>query len=234
MTDWIKSFLAGELASWRRGEVIWLFFCLGVTLALSLYLGDTLMGITSSLCGIAYTILAGKGKISCYLFGMVNSLLYGYISYRERLYGEVMLNIFWYFPMMFAGIFFWKRNLTKNQTVRKKALTLKEKLLYGVLTAGGIAVYAKILQMMKDAQPWVDSATTVLSVTAMILTVKRCADQWILWTCVNVLSIWMWLKVFRAEGAWAATLCMWIVALANGILFFVQWYKEIRSCPEKE
>lgn len=230
----IKEYFTDELSSWKTWELLWFSFCLFASLALALYLGDTLLGILSSLSGICYTLLAGKGKISCYFFGIINSILYGWISYRERLFGEVMLNWGWYFPMMFAGIFFWKQNMNKNRTVLKRVLDWKGKIFCYALTLAGIGGYGYILRLLKDPQPFVDSATTVLSVTAMILTVKRCADQWVLWTLVNLLSIWMWLKVFRADGAWGATLCMWIIALCNGILFFIQWYREIRSCTAKE
>lgn len=234
MFEKIKSFCAGEAASWKRWELAWFAFCFFTSLAGALYLKDSLLGTISSLSGICYTILAGKGKISCYFFGILNSFLYGWISYRERLFGEVMLNWGWYFPMMFVGLYCWKQKLGKDQTILKRALSFRGKLFCYGCSLAGIGLYGWILRLMKDAQPFMDSSTTVLSVTAMILTVKRCADQWLLWTVVNILSIWMWVKVFRADGAWGATLFMWIMALANGILFFVQWYREIRLCTEKE
>jgi nicotinamide mononucleotide transporter len=81
-----------------------------------------------------------------------------------------------------------------------------------------------------------DSTTTILSVTAMILTVKRCIEQWVIWTIVNIISIIMWLKVYLENGNSAASLLMWCIALANGIIFFITWSRELepeeqQTCP---
>ena len=226
VAEWIK----GECSGWKTGEAVWFFFCVAATVATALIQKDTGLGITAAVTGIFYTLLAGKGKISCYLFGIVNSLLYGWLSYKAKLYGEVMLNLGWYFPMMFVGLFFWGKNLGNSQIIRKTTLGVKGKIICYALSLVGIAVYAIILYWMKDSQPILDSATTILSVTAMILTVKRCADQWIIWTIVNILSVWMWFREFQLNGQSVALLAMWVVALANGIIFYFQWYKDIRKC----
>jgi nicotinamide mononucleotide transporter len=81
--------------------------------------------------------------------------------------------------------------------------------------------------MLNGRTPVLDSATTVLSVTAMILTVKRCIEQWVLWTIVNILAIVMWLQVYLENGNSAASLLMWCMALANGIIFFLTWRREL-------
>jgi len=226
----IRKWIAGECSGWKTGELIWFGFCVAATIIISVILKNNIIGIIAAVTGILYTLLAGKGKISCYLFGIVNSLLYGWLSYKAKLYGEVMLNLGWYFPMMFVGLFFWGRNLGGSQIIRKTTLGIKGKIICYLLSLIGIAVYAVILHKMKDSQPVIDSATTILSVTAMVLTVKRCADQWIMWTIVNILSVWMWFREFQISGESVALLAMWVVALANGIIFYFQWYKDIKKC----
>ena len=230
VTTDVRKWITGEFSGWKTGEVLWFLFCISATVATALIKRDTLIGIAAAVTGICYTLLAGKGKLSCYLFGIVNSLLYGWISYKAKLYGEVMLNWGWYFPMMFVGLFFWGRNLGSSQIIKKTELGTWGKIICYLLSLIGIAVYAVILHRMKDSQPVIDSATTILSVTAMVLTVKRCADQWIIWTIVNILSVWMWFREFQLSGESAALLAMWVVTLANGIIFYIQWYKDIKKC----
>lgn len=229
MTAQLKKFIAGEFDGWTRGEVIWFAFCWTSIVGISIFLEDTPAGIIAAASGICYTLLAGKGKVSCYAFGVINTVLYGWISLRTGLYGEVMLNWFWYLPMMFSGFFFWKRNLGKSNIIRKTTLTLRGRVLAAILTLTGIIIYGFILKKMGDIQPFTDSTTTILSVTAMVLTVKRCSDQWLLWTAVNAISTFMWLKVFQMDGKSAAVLIMWLLNLANGIIFYFQWKKEIKN-----
>lgn len=233
----IKKFnqwIAGELTGWKVQEILWIIFCTAVTIGLALSQNDSLIGITAAVTGILYTLLAGKGKISCYLFGTINVLFYGWISFEQRLYGEVMLNWCWYLPMMFAGWICWKRHLNKEQTIRKTVLSAKARLIYTVCTLAGIGIYSFLLQKMNDSQPIVDSATTILSITAMILTVKRCADQWLLWTIINTLSIWMWVRAYQLTGGSTAVLAMWGLALINGIIFYIQWHRDIRQCQNEQ
>lgn len=218
-----------EFTGWKMWEWAWLIFSCSVITGVSLYLNDTWLGVTSAVTGTLYALFAGKGKISCYFFGIINSLLYGWISYTQTLYGEVMLNWGWYFPMMFAGIFFWRKNLKEDKVIRKTRLTNKGRILMVLLSLLGIVIYAVVLACLGDQHPVLDSITTVLSVTAMIMTVKRCIEQWVLWTIVNVVSIYMWFLVYQAGGTAAASLLMWVVALSNGIIFYLQWDMEAKE-----
>jgi len=216
--------LSREFDGWKAAELVWLVFCTISVTVLSLLMKDTPTGIITAVTGLLYTLLAGKGKISCYFFGIVNVLGYSFISYCNGLHGEVMLNMCCYLPMMFVGIFCWKNQRDASGTIYKTWLGAAGETIMLLLSGAGIIIYALILKKLGDPQPVVDSITTVLSVSAMILTVKRCIEQWALWTAVNALSIYMWLvQYLRGEGSFAI-LCMWILALLNGIIFFCQWY----------
>ena len=225
----MRNFLKQELSGWQRWEVIYGVCCTTAIMVISIILGDNALGIASAVTGTLYTLLAGKGKISCYIFGIFNSASYGYIACKNTLYGDAMLNICWYLPMMFAGIIFWRKKLDDQGCAIKKRLSLKGRVI--TLFAGMmmIALYAYFLNMLGDRQPLVDSATTILSVIAMILTVKRCVEQWLMWILVNAISVVMWLRVYLENGNSAATLLWWLIMLITGIIFFIQWSKDIRS-----
>ena len=225
----IKKFVLSELHGWKKWEIAWMIFCSLAIIILSLILKDNWLGIISALTSTWYALWAGKGKVSCYFFGMINSFCYGLISYQYQLFGEVMLNWGYYFPMMFVGLFFWKKHLNQQQEIYKTKLNLKGRLILAVASAAGIIVYAALLKFIGGRTPGLDSLTTVLSIAAMIMTVKRCVEQWFLWTVVNVASIIMWLKIFMSEGGAVASLLMWCIALANGIIFYFQWAKEVKN-----
>ncbi|MDD3886381.1 MAG: nicotinamide riboside transporter PnuC [Victivallaceae bacterium] len=226
----LQHWLKNEMSGWRVWELGWLAFCCISIIALSLLMGDNGVGITAAVTGTLYALFAGKGKIGCYFFGIINTVTYGLISFKATLYGEVMLNWGWYLPMMFVGVICWRRHLDQRQIINKTALSGRGRLIAALLSLIGIAVYANVLARLGDTSPWLDSLTTVLSVTAMVLTVKRCIEQWLLWTVVNAASIYMWYLLYRTGSGSVAGLLMWCIALANGIIFFVQWSKEERSC----
>ena len=75
--------------------------------------------------------------------------------------------------------------------------------------------------------------STVLSVIAQILMIKRFMEQWVIWIVVDVVSVIMWVVALYTEGASIAVLLMWSVYLLNAIIMFIKWLKESKNQPEK-
>lgn len=70
--------------------------------------------------------------------------------------------------------------------------------------------------------------STVLSVVAMILMAARMKEQWLLWTVVNIISIYIWFQSFmlgNPDGT--ATLLMWCVFLPNAVYGVWKWFKPL-------
>lgn len=226
----IKRFIKNEITGWKPFEIIWLTAACAVITGLSIYWGDSLMGIISAVSGVACVVCTGKGKLSAYVFGLVNCVLYAIISYKAALYGETMLNAVYYIPMQFVGFYVWNKNMNAESHEVKK---LRMKPLILVLTAAAIAaatfIYGIILKRMGDAMPFVDAFTTVSSVAAMIVSVKMFAEQWWIWIAVDILSVYMWWCDFRSGSDNMATLLMWVVYLGNAVIMLIKWEKEARA-----
>ena len=95
---------------------------------------DKPVALVSAICGVCATILAGKGKISCYIFGMLANICYSYISFKNQFWGNLALNMLYYFPMQFVGISKWKNHLKEEtQEIYKTRLNLKERIIYLIL-----------------------------------------------------------------------------------------------------
>ena len=75
----IKNFLLREIKGFNIFEKI--FFPLEIILiiTISFIINDSKIALISAICGISYTILAGKGKISCYFIGILGTFCYCYI-----------------------------------------------------------------------------------------------------------------------------------------------------------
>lgn len=224
----MREFLKNELYGWKKGEVAWLMLTCLVITGLSIYWQDSLMGIISAVSGIAYVIFAGKGKLSAYIFGLVNCVLYAIISYEAKLYGETMLNALYYFPMQFVGFFVWKKNMDADtHTVKKRHMQNRGRILVVLVIAAATYVYGLLLEKLGDQMPYLDSFTTVSSVVALIISIGMFSEQWWIWLFVNGASVYMWWRDFSAGSDNLATLLMWVVYLISGIIMLVQWEKEI-------
>lgn len=226
----MRNFIKNEISGWNRLEAIWLIIASIVITMLSIYWGDNIWGIIAALTGVICVILTGKGKMSCYIFGLVNTLLYAYIAFGAKYYGEVMLNALYYVPMQFVGWFMWKKHINEETgEVAKTKMKASWRLIMLVISVASIYGYGLFLRKMNGNLPFIDSMSTCLSIAAMILSVKRLMEQWVLWIIIDAVTIYMWFINYMKGGTDIATLLMWIVYLANAVFMFVKWYKESRS-----
>lgn len=221
--------LKRELGAWSSLELFWLALCSAVVLAVSLIWKDSPIGIIGALTGIWYVLFTGKGKRISFIIGMINVLCYSYISLGAKYYGEVMLNVLYYIPMNIIGWFAWSRHIDdKTGEVKKARLSAGAGIIIFALTCVGIVAYSYVLKALGGNMPFVDSASTVISITAMILSVKRLTEQWILWTVVNAITVVMWAVNLSHGGENIAMLAMWSIYLINGIVIFIKWNRETK------
>lgn len=229
MTNFIKN----ELTGWKKLEVFWLVLACGVITGLSVYWGDTLMGIISSTTGVACVVCTGKGKLSAYIFGLINSILYAIIAYKATLYGETMLNALYYVPMQFVGFYIWNKNMnSETHEVAKRHMKNSGRMILLLSILMATYFYGLVLRYLGDAMPFVDSFTTVSSVVAMIVSVKMFSEQWWIWVAVDIFSVYMWWCDFQSGSDNMATLLMWVVYLGNAIIMLVRWEREAKLSKE--
>lgn len=230
----IKEIVKRELTGWKKWQIFWMIFANVMILGVSIYQGDTCLGIAASITGVICVILCGMGKVSNYLFGTVNVVLYAIVAWKAKYYGDVMLNLLYYLPTNILGWVVWKKHLDEeSNTVYKRRMTIKQDFLLLLISVVGVWGYGYILRLLGGNLPFVDSMSTVLSVIAQILMIKRFMEQWVIWIVVDVVSVIMWVVALYTEGASIAVLLMWSVYLLNAIIMFIKWLKESKNQPEK-
>lgn len=225
----IVEFIKKELKGWGKYEKIIFPSCVLLIIILSILMKDSKVALVSAICGISYSILAGKGKISCYFIGLCGTLCYSYISFRNSLYGNLFLYLLYYLPMQVLGIFKWRKHLKKEtQEIAKTKLSKVERILYfcGAIVFSLLVYF--ILKYFGDQSPAIDSITSVFSVIGLILTVKRCIEQWYVWFVVNGLSVVMWVKAYINGSNCFATILMWGIYFVLSIYFLYTWKKELK------
>lgn len=225
----VVEFIRKEFCGWGKYERIIFPAGIIVIILLSLYMKDSKIALISSICGISYTILAGKGKISCYLFGLCGTLCYAYLSYKNNLFGNLCLYLLYYFPMQIFGVFKWKQHLKDDrQEIVKTKLSTKERGVYFVASLVFSFILYLVLKYVNDQSPMIDAITSVFSIVGLLLTVKRCIEQWHIWFVVNGLSTIMWINAYLHGSNCFATVLMWATYFVLAIYFLQTWNKEIK------
>ena len=202
-------------------------------------LSNEIIGSIACITGVLCVVLVAKRSISNYIFGIINVSLYAFISYKSKLYGDAALNAFFYFPMQFVGWFFWVRarggknskGEEDSSLVKSLRMTLNGRILLFIVCAAATLIVGYLLSVYTtDPQPYKDSATTVLSIIAMVLLTKKYMEQWFIWIIVNIISIVMWIVIFFRGGDHAILMViMYLFYLANSINGAIIWNRNSAS-----
>ena len=212
-------------SDWSIFEISWLIISTLTMLILSIVWGDTPMALISGVTGIISVVLCAKGKISTYAFATINVGLYAIIAYQNRLFGEVMLNGFYYLPMNLVGFYMWRKQKNDEGTVIARRLTAKQIFLLVIGLVIAIVDYWRVLIALGGNLQLIDSTTTILSIVAFLLQIGRFTEQWILWMIINVFSIMMWTLLLGTPDGSVTMIIMFSAYLINGIYGYRNWLK---------
>ena len=214
---------------WKRYEKFGLGIIYLILLCNLIIFKDSPIAVTSAFFGITYTFLAGKGNPICYLFGIMGSGFYGYLTFHNALWGNLLLYMGYYIPMQVVGFFKWNSHLkTGSSEIIKTSLSKKERLILSAITLILTALAIVVLYFTQDKKPIIDGITTVFSLAGMYLTVRRAIEQWGVWIFVNGLSAIMWGLIALSGEKVYSTVIMWSVYFVLGIYFYFCWKKELK------
>lgn len=190
----------------------------------------------ASFTGVLCMILITMGKISNYFWGILNTISYGIFAFTYGYMGEAQLNILFFLPMQFVGIYFWGKNLDETKTVKTRSLKCYQWLLIlfstcclGVVFYYEIPVFAEALignYYFKDniIPRILDSVASTLSVSAQILLLYRFWQQWIFWIAINCVQMAMYSGV-AGYGIQINMIIMWSLFLINASAGLYRWIK---------
>lgn len=231
--------LKSYFSNWSLYEKLWLTAATLVILIASIMTWDVTnqlasgVALVSSITGIWCVVLVAKGHISNFIFGLINVIAYAYSAYLWKIYGDFMLNAFYFLPMQFYGWYIWtKPGYRKdNDNIVMKSLSTKSKLIWSGITLVATVGYGFVLRALGGLTPFFDSMSTVFSVIAAILMTYAFLEQWVLWIIVDVVTVIIWANVVFNEGGTFALgiLLMWVAFLINAVFGYFNWKKGVEQ-----
>ena len=178
------------------------------------------LSFISGCLGVCSVCLTAQGKMLTFLFGFAQVGTYTYLCFRQRFYGEMAINAY-YFVTMIHGVFIWRKRLGAAHTVTPRRLTPRIALLIAGLTVlvSWLAGWA-LAVWTDDTQPYLDAFTTVPALVAQILMILVYWEHWFVWLAVDVLSVALWIRA--GDGCMTAQYAFWC---ANCIYGLAKWRK---------
>jgi nicotinamide mononucleotide transporter len=176
--------------------------------------------------GIASVWYSRKENILVYPVGLINTIIYVWISIKGQLLGEASVN-FYYTVMSIYGWILWAKKDTEHHPVVH--VTRSDKKWWGYqlsfFAAFYIAIYFSLTYLKKDfapgAIPWADAFASATAFTGMWLMTKKKVESWYWWIATNIASIPLYFVKH-----YVFTSVHYIVLLVMAVFGLIEWRKK--------
>lgn len=213
---------------WRTFDYIFLFGLLAVQLALTpimidsgLSVGWNVFVIVASFIGTLATIICAKGKMSYYIWGFIQTIMFLIHSLEFRLWVESAEQLY-YIVTMFIGIFVWKKNINKDKEAIKAKQFNTTKFIITIIALIILSVGIYFIDVkLGGTAPLLDTLSLSIAIVANILCTFCYREQWILWFILDIVQTILYFVIGQPLMA-----IMYIAWAVNTVYGYVCWSKE--------
>ncbi len=179
--------------------------------------------------GIASVFFSKKENILVYPVGLINTIIYVFISIEGSLFGEAAVNLYYTVMSIYGWILWTKRDQKHDIVLHITNSSLKEwmqQLLFFIsfyvaiffaLTWAKNAFYANTI-------PVLDAFASATAFTGMWLMAKKKVESWYWWIATNITSI----PLYFIKG-YVLTSIYYLVLLILAISGLIEWKQRARA-----
>ena len=181
--------------------------------------------------------LSAKENVWSWMVGLINVVLAAIMFYQIQLYPDMFLQGF-FFITNIIGFWLWKfpKESEANQRQELKITRLTQKnalflIVGGLITTLLMGTFSKNLHeffpklfSLPSAFPYMDSFTTVMSIVATFMLMKKKVEAWWMWLAIDLISTYMYfVKDVKLYSLLYAAFC--VIATFGAM----EWTKKYRK-----
>ena len=146
------------------------------------------------IAGIASVWFSRKENILVYPVGLINTIIYIWLSFKGDLIGEASVN-FYYTVMSIYGWILWTKKDKELHPIVHISFSDRKWWLYqsAFFAAFYMAIFLLLTYLKEDfapdAIPWADAFASATAFTGMWLMTKKKVESWYWWMATNIASI---------------------------------------------
>ena len=144
--------------------------------------------------GILSVWFSRKENILVYPVGLVNTILYIWLSFKQDLYGEATVNLYYTIMSIYGWLLWYKKDTASQPVLHISFSDRKWWLNQCVFFLGFYFMIFFSLTWLKEnftpgAIPWADAFASASAFTGMWLMTRKKVESWYWWIATNVASI---------------------------------------------
>ena len=194
----------------RRIGIIYLafsaIFFIIAALFIHLFIAMSPLEIIAVIISVIGVTLTVKRNMWCWWFNFAAFVLYAYLFYEFKLYGETILQFF-FIVVNFYGFYHWFKGKQQDHEIRIEPIAKKTVIFQMLLAAlGGLIFGLTLKHFTYAAVPMLDSQLAAFSLLATYWTSRKHIATWVLWIVVDIVYVGMFIykDLFLTAGLYAA------------------------------
>ena len=215
--------IKSSLNKWKRFDWIFYLTCLTLLISSAIIFDSSRLSLLIACSSLTGAMLNAKMVKYCFIFYLFSTVMYTYVAFHNRFYGEFILYAFYLFPVYIYGLACWSRNAHKRFISKILDLRLRDWL---ILCGIGIVVtwgYGYILAKMGSLLPFVNSFATFACATAAYLAAKKIKQQWIFWLLYSMAGVFIWMTTLDNGTAQLPLLFVNMIFIVVNIIGYRNW-----------
>jgi len=179
--------------------------------------------------GIASVWFSRKENILVYPVGLINTVIYIYLSFKFHLPGEASVN-FYYTVMSLYGWYMWLKKDTQKEKVLHIRFSDKKMWIYQCLffLFFYAVIYFSLVYLKENffegAIPWADAFASATAFTGMWLMTRKKVESWYWWIATNIASI----PLYFVKGL-VFTSVYYFILLVMAVFGLIEWMKRAKA-----
>lgn len=221
----VNNQLKSAFCGWIKWD--WLFYltCLFVLILSTIILNGSRLSLLIACCSITGAVFNAKLFRVCFVFYLISTVLYAFVAYQNRFYGEFFLDVFYLFPVYIYGLFFWRRNAPQRGKTGIANLKTKQLILIVFIGIILILFYGYILLILGSLLPYVNSFATFVCATAAYLAAKKIRQQWLFWILYSITVMYIWMTTLSGSTAQVPLFIVNMIFIIINIIGYRNWSK---------
>ncbi len=179
--------------------------------------------------GIASVWYSRAENILVYPVGLINTIIYIFISIKGHLLGEATVNLY-YTIMSILGWYMWMKKDTRHETVlhitRSSGKEWMQQLLFFGFFYTSIFLALTYFKgaFFEGVIPWADAFASATAFTGMWLMTKKKVESWYWWIATNIASIPLYFVKH-----YVFTSVYYLVLLVMAVAGLIEWIKKAKT-----
>ncbi len=192
---------------------------------------DLLIGGLALFTALMCSYFSSEGKRISYIYGLINYLLIGLISFKNHLYGLFFFGMIVCPIIQIQGYISWGKNLDENKNVKVREFTLRNSIIITISCILGSLIISYLLTLIPDQRiAFMDASSNTINLCAVILGILRFKECWWIWLINNTIDLSIWLITFISKGE--GSFMMLLVSISYLVINFygiIKWNKEAKK-----